>query len=444
MRKLLIISLFLLTAVFPLAGQADSVLLGWSVRGTVRDARTGKPVEAVHVRVPARNFATVTNADGEYTIKSDREITALVFSHLGYRTQTLQPAGGEADVRLVPEATLLDEASIISGDAREILLAAIFYRETVRKRQRYPYISEAVARLYKTGYDKGTSRDHAALDKSRVLLSPRAGDTLSVKVQGGPAQAVVFDVVKNPDVLFSGELLPLYQFTMDRPAYIGDRLQFVIRFQPGKVLPDWPLYSGTVYIDRERLSFTRIEMAMDLSDEYKATRALVVRKPFSLRFHPKEVSFVIHYSEQDGLSRLSYYRSLLRFDCDWKKRLFRTGYTALNELVVTDIRDADAVSRYLEGADPYTRNVYLAYLPGSGLNAIEKAKVYLATLAMDKRLHTWFDLSGQLFACTGTDSEAHAPSAYMYGFGANELADSLERKLSGAAGAAYVRGRAPV
>lgn len=334
MRKLLIISLFLLTAVFPLAGQADSVILGWSVRGTVRDARTGKPVEAVHVRVPARNFATVTNADGEYTIKSDREITALVFSHLGYRTQTLQPAGGEADVRLVPEATLLDEASIISGDAREILLAAIdripenfsrepemlgcFYRETVRKRQRYTYISEAVARLYKTGYDKGTSRDHAALDKSRVLLSPRAGDTLSVKVQGGPAQAVVFDVVKNPDVLFSGELLPLYQFTMDRPAYIGDRLQFVIRFQPGKVLPDWPLYSGTVYIDRERLSFTRIEMAMDLSDEYKATRALVVRKPFSLRFHPKEVSFVIHYSEQDGLSRLSYYRSLLRFDCDWK------------------------------------------------------------------------------------------------------------------------------
>ena len=111
---------------------------------------------------------------------------------------------------------------------------------------------------------------------------------------------------------------------------------------------------------------------------------------------------------------------------------------------VTDIRDADAVSRYLEGADPYTRNVYLAYMPGSGLNAIEKAKVYLATLAMDKRLHTWFDLSGQLFAFTGTDSEAHASSAYMYGFGANELADSLERKLSGAAGAAYVRGRAPV
>ncbi len=355
MRKLLIISLFLLTAVFPLAGQADSVLLGWSVRGTVRDARTGKPVEAVHVRVPARNFATVTNADGEYTIKSDREITALVFSHLGYRTQTLQPAGGEADVRLVPEATLLDEASIISGDAREILLAAIdripenfsrepemlgcFYRETVRKRQRYTYISEAVARLYKTGYDKGTSRDHAALDKSRVLLSPRAGDTLSVKVQGGPAQAVVFDVVKNPDVLFSGELLPLYQFTMDRPAYIGDRLQFVIHSHPGSRQVECALYHGTLYIDRELLSFTRIEMSLDMSDQAKATRMMVVRKPISLRLSPRELSIVISYRLKDGKSRLEYFRSTMRFNCDWKKRLFATSYAVVNELVVTDVRE---------------------------------------------------------------------------------------------------------
>ena len=95
--------------------------------------------------------------------------------------------------------------------------------------------------------------------------------------------------------------------------------------------------------------------------------------------------------------------------------------------------------------EEFFANASALHTPGhSAMNAIEKAKVYLATLAMDKRLHTWFDLSGQLFACTGTDSEAHAPSAYMYGFGANELADSLERKLSGAAGAAYVRGRAPV
>ena len=359
MRKILIIGLLLLTAAFPLAGQADTVVLGWSVRGSVRDARTGKPVEAVHVTIPGRDHATVTNADGDFVLKSDRAIRTLSFSHLGYRTKTLSPGGPEVSVLLVPESTLLDPSSIISGDAREIVLSAIekipenyarepemlgcFYRETIQKRHRYTYISEAVARLYKTGYGRGVLRDHAALDKSRVLLSPRKGDTLSVKVQGGPAQAVVFDVVKNPEVLFHQDLLPLYRFEMDAPAYINDRIQFVVRFRPGMVLPDWPLYSGTLYIDRERLSFTRIEMAMDLSDEHKATQALLVRKPFSLRFHPKEVSFVITYAERDGVCRLSYYRALLRFECDWKKRLFRTGYTAVNELVVTDLRDGPAV-----------------------------------------------------------------------------------------------------
>ena len=111
-----------------------------------------------------------------------------------------------------------------------------------------------------------------------------------------------------------------------------------------------------------------------------------------------------------------------------------------NDLIthVSDVRDPAAVSEYLKGADPYTRNVYMAYMPGSGLNAVEKAKVYLATMAMDRRLHTWFDLSNQLFACNGADSETHAPSAYMHGFVVNALAERLERRLSGAASAAYV------
>jgi hypothetical protein len=29
----------------------------------------------------------------------------------------------------------------------------------------------------------------------------------------------------------------------------------------------------------------------------------------------------------------------MRFNCDWRKRLFATSYTAVNELVVTDLRE---------------------------------------------------------------------------------------------------------
>ena len=354
MRKYLIIIAFLLCST-ALSAQVDTVRLGYSVHGTVVDAATGRAMESVHVSVPDRHFATVTNADGGFTIKSDRPVTEVVFTYVGYRTQTLYPTGQPLRVRMLSESLTLEEASIISGDPYEIVLDAIektrerfsqkpellecFYRETIRNRNRYIYVSEAVARMYKTGYDGTIYRDRTALEKSRVLLSQRKADTLGVKVQGGPTQAMVFDVVKNHEILFDREEMSHYEFEMGRPTYINDRLQFVVRFRPNSKPVDYALYEGTLYIDRELLSFTRIEMSVDMSDVNKATQMMVVRKPFTLRFTPKELSVVINYRLEDGHSRLSYFRSTMRFNCDWKKRLLATSYTAVNELVVTDVRE---------------------------------------------------------------------------------------------------------
>jgi hypothetical protein len=354
MRKFLILIVFVCCSA-ALYGQVDTVRLGYSVQGNVVDAVSGRPMESVHVSVPGRHYATVTNADGDFTIKSDQPVSEVVFSYLGYRTLRQKAVGGPLRVRLTPESMPLAEASIITGDPREILGEAIrripdnysknpellecFYRETVRKRNRYIFVSEAVARLYKTGYDGNIYRDRAALEKSRILLSQRRTDTLSVKMQGGPTQALTFDVVKNPEILFDEEELNLYEFEMGMPTYIGDRLQFVIHFHPGSRPVDWALYHGTLYIDRELLSFTRIEMSLDMSDIDKATRMMIIKKPLTLRATPKELSVVISYRLKDGKSRLEYFRSTMRFNCDWKKRLFATAYAVVNELVVTDLRE---------------------------------------------------------------------------------------------------------
>ena len=342
MRKFLILIVFVCCSA-ALYGQVDTVRLGYSVQGNV------------HVSVPGRHYATVTNADGDFTIKSDQPVSEVVFSYLGYRTLRQKAVGAPLRIRLTPESMPLAEASIVMGDPREILGEAIrripdnysknpelmecFYRETVRKRNRYIFVSEAVARLYKTGYDGNIYRDRAALEKSRILLSQRRTDTLSVKMQGGPTQALTFDVVKNPEILFDEEELSLYEFEMGMPTYIGDRIQFVIHFRPGSRPVDWALFHGTLYIDRDLLSFTRIEMSMDMSDVDKATRQMIIKKPLTLRVTPKELSVVISYRLKDGQSRLEYFRSTMRFNCDWKKRLFATAYAVVNELVVTDLRE---------------------------------------------------------------------------------------------------------
>ena len=353
-RFLIIISLLFVTLAS--WGQTDSVRLGYVVRGIVRDAQTGRALESVHVSVPGRNYARVTNADGEFILKSDRRIDAVLCTFVGYKSQWVA-ASEYIKVKLVRESIELQEASIISGDPMAIVLAAAsrlketycpepellecFYRETVQKRNRYTYVAEAVARLYREKNDgRFFYNDVSALEKSRLLVSQRKKDTLSVKTQGGPQMALNCDFLKIPALLLAEDELALYRFDMELPAYIGDRLQFVIKLTPNRDA-EYPLYFAKLYIDRERLTFTRIEASLDMRDRAKAIHAILVSKPLSLRFFPEEATVVLNYrpvGEDGERVRLEYFRSTIRFACDWKKRLFKTRYTAVNELVVTDVR----------------------------------------------------------------------------------------------------------
>lgn len=360
MRKwLVLIGLFL--AMCLAQAQTDSLRLGFTVRGKVLDGDTGKPMESVHVSIPGRTQATVTNADGVFVLKSEREIREVVFSYLGYRTRRVS-ADGPLTVRMRRENLLLSEASIVTADPEVLVRMALdkvwdsyctrpellecFYRETLQKRNRYTYVAEAVARLYKSAYDGTVYRDAAALEKSRVLVSQRVSDTLSVKTQGGPNQAISHDILKNNDILFNKDDLPLYRYEMQLPAYINDRLQFVVKMTPAVVV-DYALYNVQLYIDRENLTFTRIEASLDMSNQAKATRMLLVRKPLGLRFFPEEATIVLNYRQlEGGRCRLEYFRTTMRFACDWRKRLFKTRYTAVNELVITDVRpEATPISR---------------------------------------------------------------------------------------------------
>lgn len=394
----------LLTLLFLAVSSFAQQRLEYVVRGEVRDARTGRPVAAASVSVPGRNYATVTNEDGAFVLKSDNPIKELFFSRLGYRDRRQPVSGPDMEVRLVPEAYPLEGASIISGNPYEIVKSAIkripgnyasrpellnvFYRETLQKRQRYTYVSEAVARIYKTDYNTGVYADRTAIDKSRVIVSQRKRDTLSVKMMGGPNMAVSFDAVKNDNVLFNPVDLPLYRYEMGNPVYIGDRLHFVILISPQEVA-DYPLFFGTLYIDRETLLFSRIELSLDVSDSRKASAMMLVKKPIGLRFTPREMSFTMTYHPAENGARLDYFRSTMRFNCDWKKRLLRTQYAVVNELVVTDVapravaipraesfRAADALSdKAGEFLNPDFWKDYNIIEPSESLeNAIEKLR----------------------------------------------------------------------
>jgi hypothetical protein len=319
----------------------------------------------VNVSAVGTNVGTITNEDGEFSLKINNSLNVneVLLSCLGYFNALFTINRNNKEVKIIyltPESLVLSEVQVFSWrHPRDLVKAAIdkiednysmrpnmltgFYRETIQKRRNFITISEAVIDIYKAAYYLPPDRDQVKVLKGRKLISPKLSDTLSVKFLGGPNLPVFLDVVKNPDMLLDHSMLTFYTFKMLETTSIDDRLQFVVFFQP-QLITTHPLYIGKLFIDRETLSFTRIEFKMDMSDKQKVTDIILKNKPAGLRFTPEEVGYVVTYKLQNNKSYLNYIRNDLKFKCDWKRRLFATNYEVIAESVITD-RNDQQVSR---------------------------------------------------------------------------------------------------
>lgn len=274
---------FLLLDVSPLWAQ-DEVESYFTVTGIVKNKDNKRKLENVNVSVPGTNIGTVTNADGVFSLKiKDAEVVrGLEVSHIGYlNTQiSLKENRDVADLTIWMLPNMLNEIVIFGNNARGLVEEAIkkipanyavdknlltaFYRETVQKRRRYISVSEAVIDVSKTAYsDREPSNDKVQLQKGRRLLSQKTGDTLAVKVVGGPNLSIYLDIVKNGDALLSMENLNYYDFRIEEPVNLDNRMQYVVSFRP-RVSLMYALFYGKIYIDFEKLAFTRAEFSLDM------------------------------------------------------------------------------------------------------------------------------------------------------------------------------------
>lgn len=362
MKRIVVLTLgFLLTlsvaGVLPLMAQ-DAAVNDLVLTGVVRSKDNRKRLENVNVSVIGTPIGTVTNADGTFTLKVTKAeaYRGVEVSHIGYLNSRLSLSEFEGrdglTVWMTPAPNLLREIVVYGDNPRLVVEEAIrkiplnfpaqdnmstaFYRETVQKGRRYISIAEAVMDVFKSTYgERDTGKDRVRLQKGRRLLSQKQSDTLAVKVIGGPNLAIYLDIVKNGDALLDRNNLDFYNFRMEEPVTLDNRMQYVVSFYP-RVSPAYALFIGKLYIDYENLSFTRAEFSLDMSDRTKAIQAILHKKPLGLRFKPQEVSYLVTYKQQGEVTCLNYIRNVIRFKCDWKKRLFSSGFTAYSEMVVTD------------------------------------------------------------------------------------------------------------
>ena len=69
-----------------------------TITGKITDA-TGLPLIGVTVLVPGTNFATVTDLNGDYSIKVPGSSARITFSYVGYETQE-RIAGSQTTIDL--------------------------------------------------------------------------------------------------------------------------------------------------------------------------------------------------------------------------------------------------------------------------------------------------------------------------------------------------------
>jgi TonB-linked SusC/RagA family outer membrane protein len=77
------------------------------VSGTVVD-ENNQPLPGVSVRIKSTNKGVATNVDGKYTINAEEGAT-LEFAFVGYTTQEAKVEGASINIKLVPQANILNE-----------------------------------------------------------------------------------------------------------------------------------------------------------------------------------------------------------------------------------------------------------------------------------------------------------------------------------------------
>ncbi|MEI7423708.1 MAG: carboxypeptidase-like regulatory domain-containing protein [Prolixibacteraceae bacterium] len=324
-------------------------------KGTVVETDTRKALGFATLTLEGANISTVANSDGEFLFKvpagkTDGNVIVSFLAHKDkiVKLSTLKPERNRIELELL--SVTLTTISIHPKDPGSLMRAilnrrlenynqdlnkmTVFYRETIKKNKTYVSLSEAVLDVYKQP-TLSARGDMIELSKGRKNTDYTRLDTVTFKMQGGPYTSLLLDIVKNPEEIFTEDMVGNYQFTIENVSKIGDRLMYIIDFQQFPHIEE-PLYFGKLYVDTESLAILSATFSLNVTNRAMASEYFIRKKPAGAKVYPTEASYQVNYREKDGKWIFGYSRAELVFKIEWKRRLFNTHYSSSIEMAVTD------------------------------------------------------------------------------------------------------------
>lgn len=324
-------------------------------KGKVVDKLNTTPLSFAHVMLLESNIATVTNSDGEFSIKiPEQHATRRISAHyIGYHYQVIDLSNsknGFVRIELEPSTVVLPEISVISTDAdaliqavfqqipqnypvKEMLISA-FYRESIRKNRAYVSLSEAVVEVHKQSYTSYKS-DAAKLNKARKKVDYSRLDTLVFKLMGGPYNNLQLDVIKNPELVFTRDMMANYDFDFDRSVWMDNHMLYVLNFKQKDFINE-PLYHGKLYIDANTLALKSAVFSLNNNNKAEAAQMFILKKPYNAKAELMEASYRVDYIQRGGKWYFSYSRIELGLKINWRRKLFHSNFHATIEMAATN------------------------------------------------------------------------------------------------------------
>lgn len=349
------------------------------ISGRVVDDKTNKHLAFVNIFLKGTNIATISNSDGDFILKIpvEKKNSEIEFIFIGYKNKSLSIKNfkNNSIINLVRISIPLSQIQIrpeYPSHPLELLKKALkkipdnysakpnmltgFYREIIKKNWYYVAVSEGVVNIYKLPYNH-VSNDYIKLIKGRKSMDVKRMDTINFKIQGGPYSTLLMDVAKNPDLLFPSNSIDFYDFEFSNITKIDDKINYVIKFNQYPV-DNEIYYKGKIYIDFETLAFSAIEFSVNPEISKKAANNLVIKKPLFMKISLEKGNYYVNYKENNGKWYLNYARGEVIFKCKWKRKLFKSKYTTISELAITD-REIENVNKFSRKEVLSHRNMFI-------------------------------------------------------------------------------------
>jgi hypothetical protein len=228
------------------------------------------------------------------------------------------------------------------GDSPAMLTA--FYRETIRQNRTYIAISEAVFDVYKAPYSRFIDNDRIRIYKGRKSQDVSKMDTILFRLQGGPYYLFALDLVKNPEELLSEENMNFYNYYYSGLETVEDRDAYVVEFDQ-KTGVSMALYKGKIYIDVNTLAISGVDFELSQQGINFAPETMIKKKPVGMKIEVPEATYVVKYRIIDGRWFMNYARTEAKFRCRWNRKLFRSTFTTVSEMAITDI-DLENIEKF--------------------------------------------------------------------------------------------------